>query len=146
MMWKNFLIAKLKDNRSKVEELLELDESITFDSLMNIINKDMSLNINNYDTYLLENSFIILINLIEKLYNKKRKIILCSMDNYSLNSFIVDSYYDYIKEYGINDYLEIEINEHFNISDKNIVSIGSEAFNKEMKSIYKNIECFNFDI
>ncbi len=146
MMWKSFLIAKLKDNRSKVEELLELDESITFDSLMNIINKDMSLNINNYDTYLLENGFIILINLIEKLYNKKREIIVCSMDNYSLNSFIINTYYDYVKEYGINDYLEIEINEHFNISDKNIVSIGSESFNKEMKGIYKNINNLVFDI
>ena len=30
-MWKSFLIAKLKDNSSKVEELLELDESITFE-------------------------------------------------------------------------------------------------------------------
>ena len=47
---------------------------------------------------------------------------------------------------NINTKLDIKIDKHFNIEGNNVLSIGSKAFNNEMKSIYKDIKSIEIDM
>lgn len=125
-------------DRVKIEKLLEIDDNYTYDSFYELIDKDINIPVDNYDVVLLENSPILLLNIIDKNIN----IIVCTLDNYGLNSYIIEKY----NEYKGDNNNKIEINNHFNINDNNIISIGSEAFNKEMSNNYKNIKCINVEI
>lgn len=125
-------------DRVKIEKLLEIDDNYTYDSFYELIDKDINIPVDNYDVVLLENSPIVLLNIIDKDIN----IIVCTLDNYGINSYILEKY----NEYKGDNNNKIEINNHFNINDNNIISIGSEAFNKEMSNNYKNIKCINVEI
>lgn len=125
-------------DRVKIEKLLEIDDNYTYDSFYELIDKDINIPVDNYDVVLLENSPIVLLNIIDKDIN----IIVCTLDNYGINSYILEKY----NEYKGDNNNKVEINNHFNINDNNIISIGSEAFNKEMSNNYKNIKCINVEI
>lgn len=125
-------------DRVKIEKLLEIDDNYTYDSFYELIDKDINIPVDNYDVVLLENSPIVLLNIIDKNIN----IIVCTLDNYGINSYILEKY----NEYKGDNNNKVEINNHFNINDNNIISIGSEAFNKEMSNNYKNIKCINVEI
>ena len=144
-MWKTFLQNKIVEEQDIVTKLLELDDSINLNTLLDLINKDINI-LTNYDTYLIESNPIILINLIDRLISTNKTIIVCSMDNYSLNTYIINKYKEYLNDYDISSSLDIRIEKHFNIEDNNIISIGSNAFNKEMKSIYNRIDSINFEL
>ena len=144
-MWKTFLQNKIVEEQDIVTKLLELDDSINLNTLLELINKDINI-LTNYDTYLIESNPIILINLIDRLISTNKTIIVCSMDNYSLNTYIINKYKEYLNDYDISSSLDIRIEKHFNIEDNNIISIGSNAFNKEMKSIYNRIDSINFEL
>lgn len=144
-MWKTFLQNKIVEEQDIVTKLLELDDSINLNTLLELINKDINI-LTNYDTYLIESNPIILINLIDRLISTNKTIIVCSMDNYFLNTYIINKYKEYLNDYDISSSLDIRIEKHFNIEDNNIISIGSNAFNKEMKSIYNRIDSINFEL
>jgi hypothetical protein len=144
-MWKTFLQNKIVEEQDIVTKLLELDDSINLNTLLELIYKDINI-LTNYDTYLIESNPIILINLIDRLICTNKTIIVCSMDNYSLNTYIINKYKEYLNDYDISSSLDIRIEKHFNIEDNNIISIGSNAFNKEMKSIYNRIDSINFEL
>ena len=146
MRWKKYLINSLIKDKDKVIRLLDIDENYSYELLLKLANKDFNLNIHKYATVLLESNPIILINLIDHLMKYNRNIIICTMDNYSINSYIISKYKDFLIENFIDSELQINISKHFRIEDNNIISIGSEAFNNEMKSIYKNINSIVFEI
>lgn len=129
-------------DKAKIDKLLELDDNYTYESFYELLNKDININIDKYETVLLENSSIILLNLIDKDID----IIVCTLDNYGLNSYIIEKYKEYLKINNIEKNNKIEITKHFKIEDKNIISIGSDAFNNEMSKNYKNIKCINIEI
>lgn len=130
------------NDKSKIEQLLEIDENYTFESFYELLNKNINIPVDNYETVLLENSPIILLNILEKDIN----IIVCTLDNYGINKYIIEKYNEYLKENNIEKEKNIEINNHFNIKDNNIISIGSESFNKEMSNNYNNIKCIDIEI
>ena len=146
MRWKKYLINSLIKDKDKVIRLLDIDENYPYELLLKLANKDFNLNIHKYATVLLESNPVILINLIDHLMKYNRNIIICTMDNYSINSYIISKYKDFLIENFIDSELQINISKHFRIEDNNIISIGSEAFNNEMKSIYKNINSIVFEI
>ena len=146
MRWKKYLINSLIKDKDKVIRLLDIDENYSYELLLKLANKDFNLNIHKYATVLLESNPVILINLIDHLMKYNRNIIICTMDNYSINSYIISKYKDFLIENFIDSELQINISKHFRIEDNNIISIGSEAFNNEMKSIYKNINSIVFEI
>ena len=141
IMWKTYLHNKIIEEKDIVTKLLEIDDNLNIDILLQLINKDIDIT-DNYETYLIESDPFILINAIDRLSGKNKKIIVCSMDNYSINTYILNKY----KEYIDDNILDIKIEKHFSIKDNNILSIGSNAFNNEMKSIYRNIKTIDFEI
>ena len=130
------------NDRFKIEKLLELDDNYTYDSFYELIDKTINIPVDNFDIVLLENSPILLLNLVDK----NKNIIICTYDNYGINSYIIEKYNEYLKENNIVNNAKIEINNHFSIKDNGIISIGSESFNKEMNNNYKNIKCINIEI
>ncbi len=130
------------NDKTKIDKLLEIDDNYTYESFYELINKDININLDNYDTVLLENSSVLLLNIIDKNID----IIVCTLDNYGLNSYIIEKYKEYLEVNNIENNNKIEISKHFNIEDMKIVSIGSDAFNKEMASNYKDIKCINIEI
>lgn len=138
----SYFKEKYLSDKDKISKLLEIDDNYTYESFYELMNKDIDINIDSYDTVLLENSSVLLLNLIDKDID----IIVCTLDNYGLNNYIIEKYNEYLKINEIEKKNKVEISKHFNIEDKNIISIGSEAFNKEMNNNYKNIKCINIEI
>lgn len=140
-MWKTYLYNIIVEEQDKVTKLLEIDDNYDLETFLKIIDKDINI-VDSYDTYLIESDPFILINTINNLIKKDKRIIVCSLDNYSINTYIINKYKEYIND----NKLDIKIEKHFKINDNNIMSIGSNAFNNEMKSIYKNINSIDFEL
>ena len=82
----SYFKEKYLSDRDKISKLLEIDDNYTYESFYELMNKDIDINIDSYDTVLLENSSVLLLNLIDKDID----IIVCTLDNYGLNNYIIE--------------------------------------------------------
>lgn len=141
-MWKTYFKEIYLNNNATINKLLELDDNYSYELFYKMIEKNIDIDINKYDTVLIENSPVILLNVIDQNSN----IIVCTMDNYGLNKYIIDLYNKYLEDNNIKQEKKVEIKKHFKIEDKDIVSIGSKAFNNEMNFCFNNINRIDVEI
>lgn len=141
-MWKKYFKDFYLNDKNKISKLLELDDNYSYELFYKMIDKNINIDINKYDTVLIENSPVILLNVIDQNSN----IIVCTMDNYGLNKYIIDTYEKYLEDNNIKQVKTTEIKKHFKIEDKDIVSIGSKAFNNEMNFCFNNINRIDIEI
>ena len=138
-MWKKYIKEKIISEKETLDRLFKIDNeengtNYSVDYLISIIDKNIKLNINNKVVIIEGNSFI-LINLLELNIDK---IIINTMNNYSINKWISKKYNEYENK------IKIVFNESFN--EENITFIGSKPYIAEMKSMVPNASVIVFDI
>lgn len=140
--WLKYLKDKLLEESNVVIQLLLIDNKIQgtkmdINYFINFINSHIN---TRYFYFVDESSFLIegnplsLIKVINDNINDDGERIVINENNVAINRWLIEKYYEYIEENGIDARLNISISNHYDFSDsKKLLIIGSLAFLDELR-------------
>ena len=152
-IWFDYLKEKILESKDVLNKLYDLDNKVyatnyNHEDLIKFID-------NNYDkiffntnsdntTFLLEGSSNTFISVISDYYNKNIELII-NDDNYAVNKWIYNIYEEFCNNYTLDNMINITIDYHFKVNNKNVVVIGSNAFITEMKMCLKDNKIISYE-
>ncbi len=147
-MWLEYLKNKIIDDKEIIDKLFDIDNNengtnYSYDFLINVIDKNIDIDLGNSKIVLLEGNFYLLIRLLLK---DNIKILIITKDSYSINKWIKKVYEEYSRIYEINNPNNIIIDENFNVLNELVTIIGSNAFILENKERVNAIKTIEFEI
>ena len=152
-IWFDYLKEKIYDSKETLDKLYDLDNKVyatnySYEDLLKFIdnnyNKRFFNTFNEDITFLLEGSSNAFISVISDYYDKNIEIII-NDDNYAVNKWIYNTYEEFCNDYSLDNKINIIIDYHFKVNNKNVIVIGSSAFIDEMKMCLKDNKIISYE-